>query len=142
MSTLSSGDQESLSGILQGITESLDIPDDLHDDAVLKYEGVGEWLAGEDSELLEHEPEIFPQGSFRLGTVVRPINRKGAYDIDLVCQLGIAKEATTQKELKAMVGRRLKLSPELAAITTPSRRCWTLEWSSLFHMDVLPSIPN
>jgi hypothetical protein len=41
-----------------------------------------------------------------------------------------------------MVGRRLKLSPELAGITTPSRRCWTLEWSSLFHMDVLPSIPN
>lgn len=142
MSTLSSDNQESLGGILQGITESLDIPDDLHDDAVLKYEGVGEWLAAEDSELLQHAPQIFPQGSFRLGTVVRPLNRNGAYDIDLVCQLGIAKEATTQKALKAMVGRRLKLSPELAAITTPSRRCWTLEWSSLFHMDVLPSIPN
>jgi hypothetical protein len=142
MSTLTTGDQESLTGILQGITESLDIPDDLHDDAVLKYEGVGEWLAADDSELLKYAPQIFPQGSFRLGTVVRPLNRKGAYDIDLVCQLGIAKDATSQKELKAMVGRRLKRSDELAPITTPSRRCWTVEWSSLFHMDVLPSIRN
>lgn len=142
MTTITSATQESLGGVLQRITESLDIPDELHDDAVLKYEGVGEWLAAEDSELFKYEPKIFPQGSFRLGTVVRPINRSGAYDIDLVCQLGIPKEATTQKELKAKVGRRLKLSTELAKITTPSRRCWTLDWSLLFHMDVLPSIPN
>jgi len=39
---------------------------------------------------------IYPQGSFRLGTVVRPDTRTGEYDIDLVCWLLIAKETVTQ----------------------------------------------
>lgn len=142
MATLSSGDQEALSEILQGVTESLDIPDHLHLAAVEKYERVGQWLAEAGSDLREFSPTIYPQGSFRLGTVVKPMGRNGAYDIDLVCLLGIKKTATTQRELKAMVGRRLRLSAEFAALLAECRRCWTLDWSSQFHMDILPAIPN
>ena len=57
------------------------------------------------------------------------------------------KEQTTQKNLKQIVGDRLKKREDLSRILTPSRRCWVLDYppeSQLprFHMDVLPAIPN
>lgn len=142
MATLSSRDQEFLGTLLSDATESLDIPEPLRAKAVERYEAVGSWLATEDSNLRRFQPKIFPQGSFRLGTVVRPMNRNGAYDIDLVCELEIARDAITQRDVWSLVGRRLKLSPEFGALTVASTRCWTLDWSKSFHMDVLPSIPN
>lgn len=125
----------------------LDIPDHVYEDATLKYEDVGDWLGAEDSDLLQYAPDVYVQGSFRLGTVVRPLNEEDECDIDLVCHLVINKDQTTQEDLKDMVGDRLKKRGDLARILKPSRRCWTLEYPSeklmpRFHMDVLPAIPN
>ena len=136
-----------LSTLLTKTAETLDIPNYVYEDATLKYEDVGEWLSAEDSELKRYKPEIYVQGSFRLGTVVRPITETDEYDIDLVCQIAIAKEQTTQADLKKIVGDRLKLRSDLEQILNPSRRCWVLDYPAqdqmpAFHMDVLPSIPN
>ncbi len=134
--------KEGLSDLLRAVADDLDIPGHLYEDAVVKYTEVGEWLAHEDSDLAQFEPDIFPQGSFRLGTMVRPINDSEEYDIDLVCRLKIKKENTTQKELKVRVGKRLKARDDLKEILNESRRCWVLDYPEPFHMDVLPVIPN
>jgi hypothetical protein len=140
-------DKLKLGNLLTKTASALDIPDHVYEDATLKYEDVGTWLAENDSELKEYAPEIYPQGSFRLGTVVRPLSREDGYDIDLVCHLSISKERTTQKNLKKVVGDRLAKRKDLQEILVPSRRCWVLEYPSQdqmphFHMDVLPAIPN
>lgn len=134
--------KESLNQLLARLGEELDIPVDVYEDAVLRYKEVGAWLHAEDSPLRECDPEIFPQGSFRLGTTVRPIDHDGEYDIDLVCRLKIAKESITQKELKHKVGDRLKAHEEYREMLIESRRCWRLDYPHQFHMDVLPCIPN
>jgi len=126
---------------------ALDIPDHVYEDATLKYEDIGNWLGAEESELLRYMPEVYVQGSFRLGTVVRPINREDEYDIDLVCHLNLNKEHIAQKDLKEVVGVRLKQRDDIARILGSSRRCWTLEYPQerdmpRFHMDILPAIPN
>lgn len=131
-----------MSSFLEAIAADLDIPAHLHEDAVVKYTDIGEWLAKEDSELAQFEPDIFPQGSFRLGTMVRPVNESEEYDIDLVCHLKIKKENTTQKQLKERVGNRLKKREDIKDILSESRRCWVLDYPEPFHMDVLPVIPN
>lgn len=138
---------ERIGRFLTKAAAALDIPDHVYEDATLKYEDIGAWLAAEDSELGAYAPEIYPQGSFRLGTVVRPISEKDEYDIDLVCYLELEKEQTTQKNLKQIVGYRLGQRDDLARILEPKRRCWRLNYlpeGSLphFHMDVLPAIPN
>lgn len=134
--------KEELSDLLRAIADDLDIPSYMYEDAVVKYTDVGVWLAQEDSELAQYEPDIFPQGSFRLGTMVRPINDSDEYDIDLVCHLKIKKENTTQQELKERVGKRLEAREDIKNILKPSRRCWVLDYAEPFHMDVLPVIPN
>jgi hypothetical protein len=130
------------SSLLANVAESLDIPDHLYENAVVAYEDVGNWLADEDSALALYAPEIYPQGSFRLGTVIRPIAHEDEYDIDLVCRLAIMKTQTTQADLKKMIGDRLKQRRDLREKLDESRRCWNLTYPKSFHMDVLPCIPN
>ena len=130
-----------LNDLLKAITEDLDIPTHAYEDAAFRYADIGEWLAQEDSELAKFDPDIYPQGSFRLGTVVKPLGRD-EYDIDLVCHLKIKKENTTQQELKDRVGKRLAAREDIKKILKPSRRCWLLDYPEQFHMDVLPTIPN
>jgi hypothetical protein len=89
-----------------------------------------------------HAPELYPQGSFRLGTPIRPLFANDEFDVDLVCRLNIKKESTTQKDLKALVGDRLKADEDLKAILKERRRCWQLIYGRRFHLDVLPAIPD
>jgi hypothetical protein len=115
-------EKQKLEQVLVKTASVLDIPDHVYENAVLKYEAVGAWLAAEDSELREFSPEIYPQGSFRLGTVVHPLTNYD-YDIDLVCLLDRTKEQITQKALENMIGDRLKKHTELKQIASAGCRC-------------------
>jgi hypothetical protein len=123
-----------------------DIPDHVYQLAVARYEDLGAWL----SDYWDASPEdgiVYPQGSFRLGTVVQPVNGTDEYDVDLVCRRDIAKPFTTQAALKADCGHGIAGYAASGPNGSPSRsegkRCWTLNyWGESFHMDVLPAIPN
>lgn len=133
---------QDFSALLTAISNELDIPDHLHEEAALKYEEVGIWLAAEGGSLANYAPDIYPQGSFRLGTVVKPIDSKCDYDIDLVCVIERQKTSVTQVELKKIIGDRLRENSDYAKRLNPSRRAWNLNFPKQFHLDVLPSIPN
>lgn len=110
-----------------------------------RYEAVGKWLGKDDSPLALYHPEIYPQGSFNIGTVIKPITHEDEYDIDLVCQLDISKDIISQQLLKKMVGDRLKENEIYARLLDKEgRRCWTLNYANdaKFHMDILPAIPD
>lgn len=139
--------REQLTSLLITTAGTLDIPHHIFEDAILKYEDIREHLVAKHSELAEYFPEVYVQGSFLLGTVVKPVGREGEYDIDLVCLLQIQKEDITQEKLKDKVGDRLRARKDIAVILESSRRCWVLNYPKKpempgFHMDVLPAIPN
>jgi hypothetical protein len=131
---------------LENLTDNIDISETRYREAEGHYMAIGEWLGKEDSPLAPYSPEIYPQGSFRLGTVVKPISDKDEYDIDLVCQLELSKQDVTQRELKQMVGDRLKENKlyEQMLDKKERRRCWTIQYAdgAQFHMDILPAIPD
>jgi hypothetical protein len=133
-----------LSNLLQQITEGLDIPESRYLEAKKRYEAVGEWLGKDESSLASYKPEIYPQGSFRLGTVIKPISNKDEYDVDLVCYLAdLKKEKTSQKELKRMIGDRLRQNETYTELLdVEGQRCWTLNYANEFHMDILPAIAD
>jgi hypothetical protein len=129
-----------LNEILEHVGGALDISEELREEATRFYEAVGRHLARKDSQLFGYSPAIYPQGSFRLGTMVRPVTKGCDYDVDLVCVLLLTKFQTTQANLKELVGRELEIAYQ--AIIKEGRRCWTLRFNTRFHMDVLPSIPD
>jgi hypothetical protein len=128
------------------LAESLDISDTHYKDAETRYKAVGSWLSKEGSPLSLYNPDVYPQGSFRLGTVIRPLNDEDEYDIDLVCELNFTRGEISQKDLKHRVGDRLKANKiyEQMLDEEEGRRCWTLNYAdgANFHMDILPAIPE
>jgi hypothetical protein len=57
-------EREKLAAILRTTADTLDIPDDVYEDATLKYEDIGVHLSAEDSDLRHYDPQIYPQGRF------------------------------------------------------------------------------
>ncbi|WP_372518490.1 nucleotidyltransferase domain-containing protein [Candidatus Ruminimicrobiellum ovillum] len=133
------------SKVLTKILEEIDISDTLYKKAVDKYTAVSNWLNSDNSSLKKYGIDIYPQGSFRLGTVVKPISDKDDYDIDLVCCLNNNIENLYPQDVKRIVGNRLKENEKYKnMLQEEGKRCWTLEYSEQenFHIDVLPAITN
>lgn len=140
---LTTEQKKQFSEILEALGESLDISESQFDAAVRSYKAVGEWLAESDSPLSPYKPEIRPQGSFMLGTMIKPIHDKDDLDIDLVCELFGKRPEWTQFNLKQVVGDRLKSNALYKKLLdVEGRRCWTLVYSETanYHLDILPSI--
>ena len=139
-----------VSKFLTAIAEDLDIPPSKYKQAVERYEAVGKWLEGPDSPLHRYRPDIYVQGSFCLGTVIRPLKNgeEADYDIDLVCQLEREKFIGAEYVVKHCVGDRLKDSETYKQmLDKEGSRCWTLQYAEEkdgigFHLDCLPSVPE
>ena len=141
---MSNDNLQIISRLLVASVEELDISPQQYELAVLRYEDLGRWLVA----LGVGDPDVYPQGSFRLGTVLRPI-AGGDFDIDLVFLRFLAKESITQDELRAQAGQLLRAyitargADNGNPILKERGRCWELVYSGdSFHMDVLPVIPD
>lgn len=135
------------SQLLARLTDQLDIPDSLFQAAEARYQAVAKWLARPESSVSERDCQVYPQGSFLLGTVVKPVCDEDQYDIDLVCEVEGFKHEWTQAELKALIGAEIKAYARANSMNTPAhegRRCWTLVYAdgAQFHMDILPALPQ
>jgi len=133
--------------LLEDLVELLEIPPSYYQKAADRYRSLGDWFHRPVSAVREHEPDVYPQGSFRYGTVIRPLLRTEVYDLDLVCQLTLSKHHMSQKALKELVGGEVKSYAEAHDFKEPAeekRRCWRLNYQDdvSFHMDILPSVPD
>lgn len=134
--------------ILENIIELLELPGSAYEKAKDRYEDLGAWFDRDESLLKDNDIHIFPQGSFRLGTAIKPLDSEEEYDLDLACKVrtGISKSTHTQEQLKEMIGIELELYRKVRGIKSEKdekRRCWRLEYqdSLSFHMDIVPCIP-
>ena len=132
--------------VLNEMLEKLELPESAYIKAKERYDSLGLWF--DKSECKKYNPHIFPQGSFRLGTAIRPLDDKAEYDLDLSCKLrvGVSKESHTQKELKQIIGREVSAYRSVNGIKAPveeKHRCWRLEYADelSFHIDIVPCIP-
>lgn len=147
MNTIAKSPLGTKEDVLQALVEEIRVSEHADGLARDRYDSLGRWLDRPDSTLHGLQPVIYPQGSFLLGTAIRPVGDGDAYDVDLVVLLEKAsRELFTQARLKAMVGKEIQAyakANNLKAEPEPKRRCWTLEYadSVRFHLDVLPALP-
>lgn len=135
---------EQLSRLLGTSIESLDISLEEYRSAVSRYRSVGHFLANfwDDQDA---DGVVYPQGSMRLGTITKNINRGDEIDIDLVARRNIDIASITQASLKSDTGHGLALFVKGGAEGQPAleegKRCWTLSYGG-FHLDILPAVPD
>lgn len=73
-----------------------------YEQASRSYSSLGEWLHRPEPSVFSHAPQVYVQGSFRLGTAIRPMNDYEKYDVDSICVLGTLDtgDLLTQQQLK------------------------------------------
>ena len=109
-----------LNDIYEKIGQQLDISDELFEKAKEKYQDMGVWL---DKKTPEYKIDIYPQGSFALGTVIKPLNDNEEYDLDLVCEFKNGNN-TDAKELKVDIIKPLLQEYGDCGEPEEKRRCW------------------
>ena len=124
---------------LYEIIKKLDIPDSMRKNAKEKYENLARELSENGIDV-----EIYPQGSFALGTVVRPFT-KGKdvdYDLDFICQEMYTKSNIKPEQVKKCIEEILKKN---GRNVQEDNTCWTIDYANIqehlgFNIDVVPAV--
>ncbi len=127
---------------LKGICEKLQIRPSQHERAEERYHTVGGWLNAEGSQLAIYQPVIFPQGSLRIGTTVRPL-RQNEFDLDFVCELNADwRRFRNPIGLLDLLEQRIRDHKLYGAMCERKNRCIRIYYADDFYMDILPACPD
>lgn len=135
------------SPLLEAIADTLDISESHYTQVVKRYQSISAWLERDESIVARYTPKIYPQGSFLLGTVIKPVSGAEEYDLALVSELSLQKTEISQEKLKYLVGVEIKSYAQANNMNSrpeESRRCWTLNYAddAQFYLEILPAIPD
>lgn len=121
------------------LVSKLDISPSMFEAAKERYTNLGRYLQQKDSSY-----NIYPQGSFALGTVTRPINKPNSFDLDFIVENMKTKNTITPKEAKLEIKSLLVTNEIYKNRLDPVEydKCWTLIYNDEFSMDIVPSVPS
>ena len=135
--------------ILKALVAAVELPESAYEKAKERYEDLGQWLGLPSSGVAKYSPHTLPQGSFRLGTAIRPLFHKEEYDLDITCRLetGLMMGNIAQSDLRSLVKKDIEAYRKERGIQAPlgeKHRCFRLEYQDhlSFHMDIVPCIPD
>lgn len=122
------------------IISSLDISPTMYRNAVDKYKAITKFLND-----YGIEADMYPQGSFAFGTVVRPNakNSSANYDLDFICQVRGNRDDYTPSELRRNIEEALRSSQIYGGKLIICDECFTVEYAEInnvgFTIDIVPA---
>lgn len=122
------------------LVERLDISPSMYKNAEEKYHALADFL-----EECGIEAEIYPQGSFALGTIVRPSAKdpNAAYDLDFICRVKQTRDEIAPSELRRKIQNALKSDERYSKRLVVCDECFTIKYADLgdvsFSIDVVPA---
>jgi len=137
--------KEQLETILSNLAATINISDELFQAANDEYTALGKWINKEtEKNGTKYNVLIYPQGSFALGTVIKPISGEDDYDLDLVCLVKNGMHLSAKQLKLDVVKPWLTGYKKTKSDIEEKKRCWHLEYEDVpnFHMDVIPAIPK
>jgi len=123
--------------LLNEAVETLELTDTQKKDAEDRYKAVAKVLTESGYTLLENA-KIYPQGSFRIGTSVKPLGRD-EFDLDFVCHIPVDSSIYSSKYIYDLVGKALFEHGTYKKMLEPKKRCWRINYAGDFHLDITPS---
>ncbi len=121
--------------LLLGICERLQLSPSLYEQANERYLTIAKTIE-KDMIFKYISLNIYPQGSFRLKTTVKPLGND-EYDLDFVAEL--PKESVmTPKELYDHIYRILKNDGTHNEMVEQKSRCIRVNYANDFHLDIMP----
>ena len=125
--------------LLWRICDELQLSPTRYRQAVDRYEAVCQWLEAGGSSVAAFRPTIYPQGSMRIGTTVKPMGRS-EHDLDFVCEFQLHPQSfDPPSQILKLIETRLREHKVYASILELKNRCVRLNYANEFHMDILPA---
>lgn len=129
--------------LMDKIAQALDITPDMFNKAMSVAKGLANYIENQG-----YTVEVYKQGSFKLGTIIKPYkkDKDSDYDMDLVVHYVDKKEKQNHSAIKQRLGDALKKSQYKDYLDKEGRRCWTLIYpktvtiDASFHIDLLPCL--
>jgi len=128
-----------LTELIEYACQSLELSETKRKLAEERYMAVGKWLAEGDDEIFI-DVVIYPQGSQRIGTTTKPIDRT-EFDLDFICYLPNA-EGVHPDSCRNKVIKRIEENGHYEPLLSELNRGCRLNYADDFHMDITPGIPD
>lgn len=127
---------------LLNMLKKLDITPTMHNNAVEKYTNLGNFLNEKGI-----EANFYPQGSFALGTVVRPYSNDKVdnnFDLDAICEVAVPKKNTDPQLLKEAIEQAFEEDKTYKDKLHKFDKCCTIEYSENggagFSIDIISAV--
>jgi len=127
-----------LDALLALIAEEIQLPPSLDEKARERYEALTEYL--ESTELARFPIAVYAQGSYRIGTTVKPLSGE-EFDLDFVLELALPTLVTPGQLMEA-VWSEIQRNGRYAGMIERRPSCIRLIYADEFHMDVVPAVPD
>lgn len=113
-----------LDDVLDQVAIALDIPPHKYKEVMECFDAIKRSLEDGDYPGATPPPSIYIQGSFCLGTVIRPVKggKDCGFDLDIVCQVNRAKDHGAPETLKDEVGAEVVNYAETNGMEHPTVR--------------------
>lgn len=133
--------KQELFGWLDRMGQELELSETRYLDAESKYQAVSVVLHG-CPVLQPFAPQMFAQGSFALGTTVKPLHGD-EHDLDFICLLPRAHyHRQSQRQIFDWVFQRLATHGTYQSMVEPKNRCVRIRYANEFHLDITPAVFN
>jgi len=123
------------------LLEDIDIPPYMYEKADSRYKAVAKYI-GEHADL---RMNMYAQGSFAFGTVVRPLKdgKDADYDLDFICEVDKERGDITATELRTIIEKALAEGKLYDGKVEYSDECITIHYAEEngvgFSIDIVPA---
>jgi hypothetical protein len=126
-----------LDDLLARIAEAIQLDDTRKSRMESAYGAIESLLNEDDVFFAKNDFEIYPQGSVRIGTTVKPLN-ENEFDLDVVVHIVLNWKEYSPQYIYNQLKRVLQSSETYKNKVVLKNRCIRLDYAGDFHMDILP----
>jgi hypothetical protein len=126
---------DALDLLLFGVCDTLQLSRTHHEKAEDRYHAITKVIRAENSPFYRWESNVYSQGSMRLRTTVKPIDKP--HDLDLVCEFDVSHDEVYPMVLLDDMFKLFTEHGVYGGMVTKKNRCVRIEYKDEFWLDVL-----
>lgn len=128
-----------LDDLLDKMAEKIQLGKTRYDRMIEHYEAVKNWIESDEQFFKAYKYDIYPHGSVRIQTTVKPIG-KDEFDLDIAVHLKTDWGSHSPQRIYDELKRRLGEHETYKSMMEPKNRCVRLNYAGDFHMDIMPGV--
>ena len=130
-----------LDSLLDKMAREVQLDETRYKRMIVSYEAIKKWIESDEKFFKPYKYEVYPHGSVRIFTTVKPIGRD-EFDLDIVIHFKDNTLRHPPMKIYTELKRRLNENETYKKILEPKSRVLRLNYSGDFHMDIMPGIQD